>query len=510
MGSIPRYQREKLASSVVGTPGVDASGQQVGQSVADSFENVTNTLFKIASERQAIVNEAEATKKFIDYRNDLNTTIEQTQIDMSETPDKVWDSVKEQNTPLMADYENSMGNAGSKGIFQRLANSNLVSTSKSLSSWSLGQQTANAQFNVKASYDTIIQSGKTRPSIAQVEQGYAEVDKITETTGKAVYGAKAIDMGEEAKLKMAEDYFLNLAYTNPDEAQKQLNEKNNVTKYLADKKLSLQASIRKARAAIEYNTAVGKLVDQAEYTDAMILDINSNINNGANLIKLRTDAAAGFITRETETACVALAESVLKYGNTIVNKSVGDLADQLIKLTIGSYDPKGSHVDQKNYLLNVQRVVDDTITDYAHGKIDKTIFDNIMKGVRSDSSMKKISAATVGMAKGVDVWRNEFLHDIKTVKEKMVSAYGAGNLAKINLGMRLWVFETNGDNVDNKFLKTKTEDIIRRINTNSFQDLLTNQLPSNKAVLSDTITEEEKEQISDSLKNAFTEFGVKI
>ena len=43
MPKIPEFQRRKLASEVVGTPGIDPSGAQIGQSVAGFFNNVTNT-----------------------------------------------------------------------------------------------------------------------------------------------------------------------------------------------------------------------------------------------------------------------------------------------------------------------------------------------------------------------------------------------------------------------------------------------------------------------------------
>ena len=512
MGSIPRYQREKLASSVVGTPGVDTSGQQIGQDAAQALGQVSNTLYKVASERQAIVNEAEATRKFIDYRNDFNDMVSKVQLDTGTNPDKSWDAISQENGPLMAGYQKTMNNSASSGMFSRLANQNLRSTSKVMASWTLAKQTANAQFDVAASYESLVKTGKDAVSMADIASKFAETDAITAGPGKDVFGAQAVDMGEKTKMGIAEDYFLNMAYEDPDRAQKELDEDNEVTKYLADKKLSLQASIQKARKAREYNADVGKLVDQSTYTDDMILKINSNINNGSNIIQLRTDAAKGFITKETETACIALAESVLKYGNTIVNKSVGQLADDLVTLTIGSYDKKGSAVDQKKYLLNVQQVVNSTISKYARGEIDKTIFDNIMKGVRSDGSMKKISASTTGMAKGIDMWQNEFLHDIKTVKEKMVSTYGAGNLAKINLGMRLWLFETNGDDVDNPTLEAKSADIIRRINSNNFQDILVNQLPSDGAKISNIISDKKVEQtkkiMSEDLKKIFTLVGM--
>ncbi len=67
MAIIPEFQRRKLATSVVGTPGVDQSGEIIGESVARAAGQVADTAFKIAIERQEAKDAALANKTMIDF-----------------------------------------------------------------------------------------------------------------------------------------------------------------------------------------------------------------------------------------------------------------------------------------------------------------------------------------------------------------------------------------------------------------------------------------------------------
>lgn len=67
MPSIPQYQRERLASSLVGTPAVDTSGQEIAQSVAKFGAEVAQPLFEAAIERKAAMDSVEASSLHADY-----------------------------------------------------------------------------------------------------------------------------------------------------------------------------------------------------------------------------------------------------------------------------------------------------------------------------------------------------------------------------------------------------------------------------------------------------------
>lgn len=57
--AIPQIYRDKIASSVVGTPGVDPSAQAIGQGVSSGLETTANASFNIAIDKQNLRNEGE-------------------------------------------------------------------------------------------------------------------------------------------------------------------------------------------------------------------------------------------------------------------------------------------------------------------------------------------------------------------------------------------------------------------------------------------------------------------
>jgi len=67
MGIIPEYQRRQLASSLVGTPGIDRSGQMIAESVSQAVGNVTNSLMGLAAQRQEAKDLAFAQKTLLDF-----------------------------------------------------------------------------------------------------------------------------------------------------------------------------------------------------------------------------------------------------------------------------------------------------------------------------------------------------------------------------------------------------------------------------------------------------------
>lgn len=63
---IPEYQRQKLQSSVVGTPGMDTSGQRIGSAVAGAFSDVSQITGNIAVQRQEAKDAALANRTMIE------------------------------------------------------------------------------------------------------------------------------------------------------------------------------------------------------------------------------------------------------------------------------------------------------------------------------------------------------------------------------------------------------------------------------------------------------------
>lgn len=66
MGQIPEFQRRRLASSVVGTPGVNRAGEILGSAVTGAASQVEDVAYKAAVQRREIKEAAAANKTSID------------------------------------------------------------------------------------------------------------------------------------------------------------------------------------------------------------------------------------------------------------------------------------------------------------------------------------------------------------------------------------------------------------------------------------------------------------
>lgn len=83
MPSIPEFQRQKFASSVVGTPGEDRSGQMIGQSVARAAGQLEDAAFKMAVTRQRTMDESLANKVVTEARIKADAIAAQADVDFA-------------------------------------------------------------------------------------------------------------------------------------------------------------------------------------------------------------------------------------------------------------------------------------------------------------------------------------------------------------------------------------------------------------------------------------------
>jgi hypothetical protein len=122
MAIIPEFQRQRLASSRVGTPGVDNSGQILARSVQSASSQVGSAAFRLAAERQAAKDSALANKALIDF--DLETTkrLKKHQSEQSEFRGDTADRVKmfqDQAEELFSKSAETIQSRGARDIFER-------------------------------------------------------------------------------------------------------------------------------------------------------------------------------------------------------------------------------------------------------------------------------------------------------------------------------------------------------------------------------------------------------
>lgn len=88
MVAIPQITRDRLqGSSVVGTPGVDTSGQQAFQAVAAGATETADAGFSVAIERQNLRNEGEYASLMVDHSMNIMSAAEQIKKQYADNPD---------------------------------------------------------------------------------------------------------------------------------------------------------------------------------------------------------------------------------------------------------------------------------------------------------------------------------------------------------------------------------------------------------------------------------------
>lgn len=88
MASIPQITRDRLASSVVGTPGVDTSGMKIADSLAGAAEHVSQAIGDFAIDRQNNLDVAEQNRLSVNYKMATLNGLEKIKSDYATNPEK--------------------------------------------------------------------------------------------------------------------------------------------------------------------------------------------------------------------------------------------------------------------------------------------------------------------------------------------------------------------------------------------------------------------------------------
>ena len=89
MPAIPQITRDRLASSVVGVPDMDTSGQKIGAALAESAHQVGQAAGEWAINRQQQLDTAEANRLSVNYKMGVMNTYEQLKQQYADQPEKV-------------------------------------------------------------------------------------------------------------------------------------------------------------------------------------------------------------------------------------------------------------------------------------------------------------------------------------------------------------------------------------------------------------------------------------
>ncbi len=120
MARIPKFQQRKLASEIVGTPGVDTSGQTAFTSAAAAVQSIADTFGALAVKRQGAVDKASANDTLIDFQIALQKAAQEQAIEFAgstETPAIRVEILKGKSDELFRVAEESLATPEAKALF---------------------------------------------------------------------------------------------------------------------------------------------------------------------------------------------------------------------------------------------------------------------------------------------------------------------------------------------------------------------------------------------------------
>lgn len=205
MGNIPRIQRRKLVSSVVGTPGVDRSGEMIASSVAQAAGKIANTLFDIVQKKQKIVDATEVNNVLTEFEIEYDTATREIYLQLQNDPVQAIRKVNEIGTDLRNKYTGDLITASAKQQFNVFATSTIRNQTESSRKWARDQQTTNVVNNLNSATDMLIAEAGNINSLEELAVINNRLDRSFESA-KNVIGKNASKYVKDKKIKAVDNY----------------------------------------------------------------------------------------------------------------------------------------------------------------------------------------------------------------------------------------------------------------------------------------------------------------
>jgi hypothetical protein len=121
MPRIPQFEQRKLASSLVGTPGVDRSGEQTFNAISQASGSVANTFGEMAIKRQKAADQASADQAVTDYEIALQRAHQEHAVKYSnsaEDPKNRTNLFSDTAKELRTQFEDTLSSDQAKALFR--------------------------------------------------------------------------------------------------------------------------------------------------------------------------------------------------------------------------------------------------------------------------------------------------------------------------------------------------------------------------------------------------------
>lgn len=357
MGKISRFQQKRLASSVVGTPGVDTSGQQIGASASQSLGQVASTLFQVAQERQQVVNETEAANTFSQYETAHSEAVSAIKQAHANNPQEAITAARDSAIGLAKDFGLDMNSPASRNMFQRLVNSRVRKSNQDMKNWALTQDSVNTINNYKNSFSSFSMQGSNAPDLLTLENNIQDIQTQSARLGSAVMGSKSPEFTHETIKETLTGFILNQTIADPDAAEDMLSDELFSKHLSGEEKVSLLEKVRSVGKSHREQQRIDLSVRQDEQEVKTEQDIlfNSAMDVHQKTSALRLAETRGEISSEFANAAEDYLESEASVDGVTDQQKLYDLFKGNLNFSFANYSKNKGKRSSLGFLTDLRK-----------------------------------------------------------------------------------------------------------------------------------------------------------
>lgn len=227
MARIPRYTQDKLASGLVGTAGVDTSGQQLFNSISQDASQVSSALYQLGNQeyqqqqyelrqRQAEQRALERQQKQLLEDVEVESHLGQLDLQLGDAANQTKDSriknpegagtdYMKSQTPTVNDYADGITN---ERVRERVRLGGMKAASQkanAITTWEPTQRTANAQASLETTIAGYVNQAGNVDTLLGVQEINTKLDGMRPSLAIA-YGEKSDEVVRKAKSDVAKQY----------------------------------------------------------------------------------------------------------------------------------------------------------------------------------------------------------------------------------------------------------------------------------------------------------------
>ena len=219
MGSIPEFLTKQLASSVVGTLGVDKSGQRLGESIAGVGARAANLGFRELAKRKQVLDTTEAETKQREFDVQLSEEIRNIQKDFRDNPAGGLVQIKIRSKEMSEEFLNDIVSDSVRSLTSIRIGQGISQKTKSLQQWSFNQEVINFGKNLETSVDALGERVSNTTDVFEFLDSIDEAEKLFESGDAGLSAVNAKKFRESGKEFLAEQFLNNLLEKDPVQAR---------------------------------------------------------------------------------------------------------------------------------------------------------------------------------------------------------------------------------------------------------------------------------------------------